>query len=168
MTQTREMRLREKEITDPGEIRTILETCAICRLGFSEGGVPYVIPINYGYSYVDGVITVFFHCAGEGRKIDIIRQTPIACFEIDRVEREDPKSNPDKIAVKWESLIGTGTVQFVTDFHEKRKLLGKMMRVFLGYNPHYRPNPLTDDRVHGVTMFKIVLEEFKAKRVLHI
>ena len=60
MTQTREMRRKEKEITNAEEIKDMLETCAVCRLGFSEGGVPYVIPINYGYTYAESVITVFF------------------------------------------------------------------------------------------------------------
>jgi nitroimidazol reductase NimA-like FMN-containing flavoprotein (pyridoxamine 5'-phosphate oxidase superfamily) len=145
----------------------MLETCAVCRLGFSEGGVPYVIPINYGYTYADGVITVFFHCAGEGRKIDIMKQNPVVCFEIDRVERLDPAGSPENISLKWESLIGTGRAQFVEDSDEKKKLLGNMMRIYGGYNPNYRPEVLSDERVHGVTMFKIVLDEFKAKRILH-
>jgi len=167
MTQSREMRRKEKEITNPEEIKDILETCGICRLGFSEGGIPYVIPINYGYTYTDGVITVFFHCAGEGRKIDIMKQNPVVCFEIDRVERLDPAGSPENISLKWESLIGTGTAQFVDDIQEKKKFLGSMMRIYKGYNPHYRPETLTDERVRGVTMFKIVLDEFKAKRIFH-
>ena len=41
------------------------------------------------------------------------------------------------------------------------------MRIYGRYNPHYRAETLSDARVHGVTMFKIILDEFKAKRIFH-
>ena len=168
MTQTREMRLKNNEITDPEMIRKILDKCAICRLGFSEGGIPYVIPINYGFTFENGIITLFFHSSGIGRKIDIIKENPIACFEIDCEYWLNPDENPGRNAVRWESLIGTGKIEYVEEFYEKRRMLGNMIRKFRLYNPLYRPTPLTDDRVVNVTMLKLVLDEYKAKWELHI
>ena len=168
MTQTREMRLKDREITDPAEIKSILDDCAICRLGFSEGGVPYVLPMNYGYTYEGGVITLFFHSAGLGRKIDIINANPTVCFEIDSEHRLDPDERPDRSSVKWESLVGSGTLEYVNDFQEKRLMLGNMIRKYRRHNSLYKPNPLTDDRVDGVTMFRLTLDEFKAKREYHL
>ena len=168
MKEPRPMRKQECRITGREEIRNILETGAICRLGFCENGVPYVIPINYGYTYIDDVITLFFHCAGEGRKIDIIKKNPVVCFEVDCVERLNPNDNPERHSLKWESIIGSGMIEIVPDFDEKRMMLGNMMKVFRGYNPNYRPTPLTDIRVHEVTMLKLTLDEFQAKRVMHI
>jgi len=161
------MNMKGCQITDTEEIRAILENSGICRLGFSENGVPYVIPINYGYTYKDGVITLFFHSTRIGRKIDIMKENPLVCFEADYVIRIDPDKNPDRNAVIWESIVGTGTMQEVTDFDEKRLLLGNMMRVFKRYNPHYCPTPLTDSRVINIKVFKLVLDEFKAKRLYH-
>jgi len=123
--------------------------------------------MNYGYTYENGVITLFFHSSGEGRKVEIIKQNPVVCFEIDYDTKLNPDDNPDRHAVMWESLIGTGTAQIVTNLDEKRRMLGNMMRKFRGYNPHYRPTPLTESRVIDVLMIKLVLDEFKAKRVFH-
>ena len=167
MTQTREMHFKRNEITDTENIRAILEKCVYGRLGFSEGGVPYIVPINFGYTFEDGVITLFFHSSGVGRKIDIIKENPLVCFEIDCEYLLDPETDPGGNRVRWESLIGTGKIEYVTEFYEKRRMLGNMIRKFRKYNKHYHPNPLTDDRVIGVTMFKLVLDEYKAKWLLH-
>lgn len=166
MTQKRAMRMKDKEITDEREIREILENCHICRLGFSEENIPYTIPINYGYTYENGIISTFFHCSWEGRKIDIIKKNPVVCFEIDYVIHVEPEEH-NGIAVIWESLIGTGHIETINDVREKYLMLGNMMRKFRKYNKHYKPTPLTRERVDGVQMLKLVLDEFKAKRLLH-
>ena len=168
MPGTRAMRLKNKQVTNPDEILEILERCERCRLGFSDDGIPYIIPINYGFTYLDGELTLFFHCADEGRKIDIIKKNPVVCFEMDCDYRLDPASNSDKNAIKYESIVGTGTIAFVTDHQEKRMILGNMIKKFRKYNPLYRPNPLTDDRVIGVSILKLKADEFKAKRLFHI
>jgi len=165
---TREMRKKEGLVTSREEITTILDRCERCRLGFSEDGIPYVIPMNYGYTFDNDVLTLFFHGASEGRKIDIISKNPLVCFEVDCEYRLNPDDSPERHAVKWESIVGTGTIEYVTDFNEKRMILGNMMRKFRRYNPLYRPTPLTDDRVIHVTIFKLALDEFQAKRVQHI
>jgi nitroimidazol reductase NimA-like FMN-containing flavoprotein (pyridoxamine 5'-phosphate oxidase superfamily) len=96
-----------------------------------------------------------------------MRHNPIVCFEADREERLDPAGSPENISMKWESLIGTGRAQFVEDFAEKKALLEILMRLYGRYNPHYRAETLSEARVRGVTVFKIVLDEFKAKRIWH-
>jgi len=167
MTQTRKLRTGY-QITDREEIKSILDNAAICRLGFSEQGIPYVIPINYGYTYENDIITLFFHSGREGRKLEIIKTNPIVCFEADTVQRLNPEEDPGGNAIKWESIIGTGTIEDVTDFDEKKFMLGNMMKIFKKYNPYYKPNPLTDSRIINIKMLKLVLDEFKAKRLHHI
>jgi nitroimidazol reductase NimA-like FMN-containing flavoprotein (pyridoxamine 5'-phosphate oxidase superfamily) len=162
------MQAQNCRITSREEIKSILDNSGICRLAFSDDGVPYVIPITYGYTYVGDVLTFFFHSSGVGRNIDIIKKNPTACLEIDCVYRLNPEDNPKRHAVKWESIIGSGTIEFVMDFYEKRMMLGNMMKTFRRYNPYYRPTPLTDIRVENVTMFKLTLDEFQAKRLHHI
>ena len=43
---------------------------------------PYVIPINYAYSKG----RIIYHCALEGRKLDLIRANPKICFEVSSQE----------------------------------------------------------------------------------
>ena len=48
------MRLKEKEITDRGEIEELLSGEKVCRVAMCDGNAPYVVPTTYGYK--EGVI----------------------------------------------------------------------------------------------------------------
>lgn len=73
------MRRSEKEVNDIHEIESILKQTSICRIGLCVDNIPYVVPMNYGYR--DNCL--YLHSAKEGRKIDIIRENPNVCFEVD-------------------------------------------------------------------------------------
>jgi len=77
------MRRKDKEISAIEEKLEIIAKCKFCRLGLSENNYPYVVPLNYGFSYENEKLTLFFHGAMEGKKIDIIKNNNKACFEID-------------------------------------------------------------------------------------
>ncbi len=49
------------------------------RLGMVLGGGPYVVPV--GYAYAEG--NIFFHTCGEGIKIQVLKENPVVCFEVD-------------------------------------------------------------------------------------
>ena len=49
----------------------------------TDGGVPYIVPLNYGYEYADGELTFYFHSAKEGRKLEILKKNPTVCLELD-------------------------------------------------------------------------------------
>ncbi len=77
------MRRKDREITGIDEKLEIIAKCKVCRIGLSENNYPYIVPINYGYSFNDRKLALYFHCAPEGKKIDIIKKNNNACFEID-------------------------------------------------------------------------------------
>ena len=43
------MTRREFEVTDPAQIRRILEQSKVLHLGLVDRGQPYVVPMNYGF-----------------------------------------------------------------------------------------------------------------------
>ena len=57
------MTRREREVTDINDILQIINETKILHLGLSDEGWPYVVPMNYGYEYVDGKL-----CSGEESK----------------------------------------------------------------------------------------------------
>ena len=59
------MRRKEREVTDIKEIREVLDSCKVCRLGIADEGGAYIVPLNYGYRLEDGVLTLYFHGAKE-------------------------------------------------------------------------------------------------------
>ena len=75
------MRRKDREITDKKKMQMIISKAEVCYMGMSRDNMPYVIPINFGYD--DN--TIYFHCALEGEKIDILQKNPNVCllFNID-------------------------------------------------------------------------------------
>lgn len=43
------MRRKDRQVTDPEKIDSIIAQCRCCRLGFSDGEQVYVVPLSFGY-----------------------------------------------------------------------------------------------------------------------
>jgi len=117
------MRQSEKEITDRAEIDSIIRGSQVCRLGMSEAGQPYVVPLCFGY---DGTV-LYLHSATAGRKLEILRKNPRVCVEFDTggtlVEAEDACS----WGMKYRSAIAFGTATIVETPAEKKEGLRLLM-----------------------------------------
>ena len=77
------MTKREYEITDEAQIRRILDSAKVLRLGIAVDNVPYIYPMNYGYTMEDGKLSLYLHSAVKGDKLDLLRKNPNVCFELD-------------------------------------------------------------------------------------
>ena len=77
------MRRSDREITDLGEILSIINDCKVIHLAMVDDGEPYLLPLNFGYACEGGAFSFFCHSAREGRKLDILRKNPIVAFEMD-------------------------------------------------------------------------------------
>jgi nitroimidazol reductase NimA-like FMN-containing flavoprotein (pyridoxamine 5'-phosphate oxidase superfamily) len=117
------LRRKDKEITDIGEIESIIRKSLVCRLGLADVDTPYIVPLCFGYDNN----TLYFHSAKEGRKIEIIKRNNAVCFEFD-IDSEI-KSGKDACAwgMKYRSVIGYGTATLIEDPEEKRKALDVIM-----------------------------------------
>ncbi|MGD9057476.1 MAG: pyridoxamine 5'-phosphate oxidase family protein [Desulfobacterales bacterium] len=117
------MRRKEKEITDRCEIDAIIRKSQVCRLGLSDEGIAYIVPLCFGYK--DN--TLYFHSATKGRKIDILKRNRWVCFEFDG----DTRITSGKTACDWGmqyfSVIGYGTASFIEDTEKKRQVLDIIM-----------------------------------------
>ncbi len=122
------MRRKDKEITDTEAIVSIIRRSTVCRLGMSDDGQPYVIPMSFGYQ--DGA--VYFHCAPEGRKIEILRKNPRVCIEFD----VDCLLKTGDSACLWgfhfQSAIAFGVAAIIEDSTEKQAVLDIIMRQYSG------------------------------------
>ena len=93
------MTRREREVTDINEILKIMDTCKIVHVGLVDGDQPYVLPMNYGYTYEDGKMVIYLHGAKKGYKYDLIEKNPKVCFEM---EERWHASMAIPIPVLWE------------------------------------------------------------------
>ncbi|MHC4396498.1 MAG: pyridoxamine 5'-phosphate oxidase family protein [Planctomycetota bacterium] len=120
------MRRKEQEITDVAAIEEILSRAIVCRLGLCENGRPYVVPLCFGYK--DNAL--YFHCAREGKKLDIIRKNNNVCFEVDVDQQVIKAEQVCKFEMRYKSVIGFGKAQVVEDAELKRKGLDVIMGQF--------------------------------------
>ena len=149
------MRKTEREIKDRTEIDAIIRGSQVCRLGLVDGNEPYVVPLCFGY---DGA-ALYFHCAREGRKLDILRRNSRVCFEFDVVEGMVTAEQACRWGIKYRSVIGVGTAAVVEEAEEKRQALALIMRQ---YSPAAYTFP--DDAVRRTAVVKVVIETISGKQ----
>jgi len=70
---------KEREIRDPKVIESIISRTNVCRLAMCDEGLPYVVPLCFGYE--KGAL--YFHSATVGRKLEILKKNPKVSFEMD-------------------------------------------------------------------------------------
>lgn len=77
------MRKSQREIKDFGEIVGLLGKCDTLRLGINGDDFPYVVPLSFGYEAVNGKLFIYFHCAKEGKKVNLLKADNRVCAEAD-------------------------------------------------------------------------------------
>jgi uncharacterized protein len=154
------MRRKDREITDFEDIRRIIDTCKVCHLGMADKGLPYVVPLNFGYLLEDDTLTLFFHSAREGRKIDILKANSAVCFEMAcEGKLECHIENPCNSGYFYESVIGFGHVKFIGESGEKNAALALLMK-------HQTSQDFTfsEEQMNAVCVFKVVSADFTGKK----
>ncbi|MDR2517250.1 MAG: pyridoxamine 5'-phosphate oxidase family protein [Spirochaetaceae bacterium] len=155
------MRRKDREIVDLEEKLDIISRARICRLGLAENNQPYVVPLNYGCRYEDGVLAFYFHGAHEGRKIGMIRKNSAACVEIDAdtalaLEGEKPCA----WGYAYKSVIAFGVITLLETDAEKADGLNRILRHQTGRDTEYCFSP---DELSTVAVFKMTVSEFTGK-----
>lgn len=150
------MRKANQEITDKSVLEEILLSSKICRLGMIDNGLPYILPLNFGYHEN----CIYIHSAPAGKKIDLLRENPLVCFEAE----QHIEIIEDEIACKWStlyrSLVGYGTVEIVTGFAEKKRGLEIIMTQY-GYKGKMEFEP---KEVEFIVILKLKIESMTGKQ----
>ena len=149
------MRRRDREITDPADIADILDRGMVCRLGLCRDGEPYVVPICYGYSGN----SLYYHCAPEGLKLEILKANPGACFEITVDVRLRPAEKAAAWTMDYRSVIGRGQLNVVTDPSEKRRGIGILMEHYSGRTGW----AVEEEMLRRTTILRLDIDEITGK-----
>jgi uncharacterized protein len=152
----RTMRKANREIKDPKAVRSIMEEAAVCRIGLSDDGTPYIVPMNFGL----GENCIYLHCAAEGRKLDIIRQNNRVCFEMDLFREVILGRSACGSSARYESVIGFGCASIVEEPGEKRAALDRIME-HCGAQGAFI---YQEDILEKTTIIRIAIENITAKR----
>jgi len=149
------MRKKEKEITDPAAMESIIRRSMVCRLAMAEDNRPYVVPLCFGYRDR----TLYFHCAREGKKTDILRKNPRVCVEFDIDPELVTAAEACKFDLKFRSVIGFGRAYLLEDPEERRQGLEAIMRHYAGKSFSY-----PDEIVGKTTVIKVEIESLTGKQ----
>ncbi len=148
------MRRKDREVTDFAEIIDILERCNTIRLGIQGPDFPYVVPLSFGLEVIDNTPIIYFHCAIEGLKIELLEKSPNVCVEGDIFHKTELIKH--RITARYESIIAQGKCEFLTDPDEIKHGL-RLINKHYGYDdfPLEKCKSLVNLRVGKVTLHKI-------------
>jgi len=73
------MRRKDREVSDEAWMLALIEEAECAHVGLVDGAEPYIVAMNHGLLRSGGALRLAFHCAREGRKLDIIARNPAAC-----------------------------------------------------------------------------------------
>ncbi|NMB77668.1 MAG: pyridoxamine 5'-phosphate oxidase family protein [Methanomicrobiales archaeon] len=149
------MRRKDREISDLGEIDTVLRKARVCRIALADGNGPYIVPLCFGYE--PGA--VYLHSAPEGKKLDMIRSDPRCCFEVDLFDSLEKGERPCAWSMNYRSVIGFGTATILSDPEDKRHGLLCIMRQY-----HTGIHEFSDDEVSRVAVIRIAVTSMTAKK----
>ena len=152
------MRRKDREITDTEEIRAILERARVLHLGLHDGEFPYVVPMHYGFTFEDGKLTLYVHCAKEGRKLELLRRDGRVFVEIDTDEALVPGTTACSWGARYASVMARGRASIVEDGEEKRRALALLMKTQSGGDFSFTP-----EMAAAVTVLRIDAEDYTAK-----
>ena len=152
------MTKRERQITDEAQIRAILDTAKVLHLGLAVDNEPYVLPMNYGYTWEEGKLTLYLHSAVMGKKLDMIRANPTVFFELECDLSPFEGEKACQYGLAYSSVMGRGTAWIVEDAEEKMRAMSILMKTQTGKDFSFN-----ERLVSIVAVIRIDVTEYTAK-----
>ncbi|MFA5221972.1 MAG: pyridoxamine 5'-phosphate oxidase family protein [Methanoregula sp.] len=136
-------------------MESFLSKAKVCRLGCDDNGMPYIVPVSFGYR--EGVI--YIHSAHEGRKITLLTKNPACCIEVDECMGVLSDKKPCKWEMHYRCVICTGRAYFITDPEEKQEGLNCIMHHYGA--EHYL---FSEKELLSVCVIRIDITEMTGKK----
>ena len=152
------MTKRERQVTDPQQIRRILDTSRVLHLGLAVDNEPYVVPLNYGYIMEEDKLVIYLHSAQRGKKLDMLRANPNVFFEMDCDRMPFESKLPCQYGMVYSSIMGRGMATIVEDVEEKKRAMSILMKTQTGKDFEFN-----DRLVSMVAVVRLDVSEYTAK-----
>jgi nitroimidazol reductase NimA-like FMN-containing flavoprotein (pyridoxamine 5'-phosphate oxidase superfamily) len=154
------MRRKDREITDLREIVSVLERCRTVHIAVNGGEMPYVVPVSFGIDTSADLPVIYFHSARQGHKTDLLGEKKPVFIEADTFFKV--QKTKIGITTRYESIMGTGMCERVTDPEEIKKGLSLLLA-------HYGQYDYPLDRCKGLQnlyIFRVRISEITGKHNL--
>lgn len=153
------MRRKDREIIDLNEIHKVIRKCDVCRLAFHNEEYPYLIPLNFGVDFDGKDFKLYFHAAGEGMKLDLLRRNPRVAFEMDCEHKLVMEGDTGSCTMEYESVCGNGELRIVEE-EEKNRGLSALMEQYYGKKEFTFPETV----VQRTTVMELTVNEITGKK----
>ncbi|MDR2955132.1 MAG: pyridoxamine 5'-phosphate oxidase family protein [Prevotella sp.] len=154
----REVRRQNRLLDNQERIEELLQSgeYGFLSVGYEENGYSYGIPLSYAYD--KDTSSLYFHCATEGQKLEILTKENKVSFCI--VGETEPVA--DQFTTLYESVIVFGKADVNVTEEEKRKglrlLVAKYSKGFEDIGEKYM-----EGSWHRTFVFKLNIEHTSAK-----
>lgn len=153
------MRRDEREISEIHVIEDIMQKADVCRIALANDNIPYIVTLNFGYNK-GPERRLYFHCATEGRKLEMIKKNNYVCFEMDTDHEIYEGEKGCDWGMKFSSVIGFGNIYILIDRDKRIEGLNCIMA-------HYsdRKSFSYNEKILGkTTILRLDIEEMTGKR----
>ncbi|MGD0330546.1 MAG: pyridoxamine 5'-phosphate oxidase family protein [Nitrososphaeria archaeon] len=144
--------LRSERKMDAKKVKEFLIEAKVGRLGLSQNNEAYVVPVIYIYDPTNGMI--YIHCAKKGRKTDMIKSNPKACFEVDESSGLVTGSSPCENDQIYRSVIAFGEANFLHDPSRKAEVLNMIVEKY-AYSERKNRASVTPEKAEGTQIIAI-------------
>jgi nitroimidazol reductase NimA-like FMN-containing flavoprotein (pyridoxamine 5'-phosphate oxidase superfamily) len=153
-----EIRRKDKAITNETEMRAILEDTTYVTLAMCANDQPYLVTVNHGYDEEKNCI--YFHCAREGKKIEILSANPNVWGQA-LIDYGYQQGKCDQL---YKSVQFHGKSTFVNDQSEKEYALRILVR-HLDRDPEsVIKKQITAHSMHRVLIGRIDIDFMSGKK----
>jgi hypothetical protein len=155
------MRRKDRQIEGHVEIMSILQQADVCRLAMSDDNVPYIVTMNFGFGK-EAAKSLYFHCAPEGKKIDILKKNNLVCFQADVGHEFFLHDVSCGCSMQYQSVVGMGRISFVTEMSEKIEALQAIMTHYTKKSEHVFKNEM----VERTAIMRLDIDEISGKALV--
>lgn len=150
------MRRSDREM-ERDEALKFLEVGEVGYLALSNGKEPYIVPLNY-LVFKD---QIFFHCANEGRKLEILKSNARYCFAVSQMDGIKTGPAACDYGTYFHSVLAFGQARVVTEEKEKIDILTRITEKHCPPGTSF--TPVTTERAAGTTVVALSIEQLSGK-----
>jgi uncharacterized protein len=155
------MRRQDRQLSESGEIEKIIAKADVCRIALADNNDPYIVTMNFGYSGGENGC-FYFHCAKEGRKLEMIRKNSHVCFELDTDHELYSGEMGCDWGMKFSSVVGYGNISIV----EERELRISALDCILSHYSQKKAFSYDERVLENTTILRLDIKEMTGKRKL--
>lgn len=150
------VRRKDREITDPEEMRQVLKTTNYVTVAMCMDDEPYLVALSHGYDEAKNCI--YFHCAPEGKKLvyqkanNRVWGQAVLDFGV-----------TDECDYVYTSVHFCGKMSLITDLSEKQHAVEVLIQQ-LSQDPEKKLTQIKPEKLEKTTFGRIDIEHMTGKK----